>query len=80
VPPEIWRTIDLTKDEMPNWGPVLLTMLDVYETTREAADMHDKAGKDARAMVPDDVAIVLTGEHRLSRNVKGNISIRRKAA
>lgn len=81
VPPELWRTVDLTKiDPMPNWGHVLLPTLRVFEDTREPADTHDQMGKEARALVPDDVSIVLTAEHRLSRNKHGAISIRRRNA
>ena len=78
VAPEIWRTIDLTKDPMPNWGHVMVPTLEIYEDTREAAEQHEVAGKEARGLVPDDVAIVLTPSHRLSRNKKGVISIRRR--
>lgn len=80
VPPELWRTIDLTQDPMPNWGHILLPTLEIFETTREAAEIHDRAGKEARALVPDDVSIVLSVEHRLSRNKKGSVSIRRRNA
>jgi hypothetical protein len=79
VPPELWRTVDLTKaDPMPNWGTVMLPTLEVYEDTRDAAEAHEQAGKDARALVPDDVSIVLTGAHRLSRNKNGVVSIKRR--
>ena len=80
VPPELWRVVDLSKEPMPNWGYALLPTLRLFEETRDAAEIHDQAGKDARSLVPDDVSIVLAGEHRLSRNKKGNISIRRTAS
>ena len=81
IAPEIWRTVDLTKaDPMPNWGHVLLPTLEIFEETREAAEQHDRAGKEARALVPNDVAIVLAGAHRLSRNKNGAVSIRRRNA
>jgi hypothetical protein len=81
VPPELWRIVDLTQLEpLPNWGTVMLPMLEVYEDTREAAETHEQTGKDARALVPDDVSIVLTAGHRLSRNKNGAISIRRRNA
>jgi hypothetical protein len=80
VTPEIWRTIDLSKEPMPNWGHVMLPTLQLYEETREAAEQHAQAGKDARALVPDDVNIVLAGEHRLSRDKRGIVSIRRRNA
>ena len=79
--PEFWRTIDLTKDEpMPNWGHILLPTLQIFEETRDAAEEHDRSGKEARSLVPEDVAIVLTPEHRLSRSKKGTVSIRRRNA
>lgn len=80
APPEIWRTVDLTQEPMPNWGHIMLPTLELYEQTREASEMHEQAGKDARSLVPDDVSIVLTREHRLSRNKHGTVAIRRKAA
>jgi hypothetical protein len=81
VTPEFYRTIDLTKgDPMPNWGHVLLPTLQLFEETRDAAEEHEKSGKEARALVPEDVAIVLTPDHRLSRNKNGAVSIRRRNA
>jgi len=80
IAPELWRTVDLSQEPIPNWGHVLLPTLHLYEETREAAEIHDQAGKDARGLVPDDVSIVLAGEHRLSRNKHGNLSIRRRNA
>jgi hypothetical protein len=76
--PEFWRTIDLAQDPMPNWGHILLPTLQIFEDTREAAEMHETSGKEARALVPDDVSIVLAGEHKLSRNKKGFVSIKRR--
>lgn len=80
VPPEMWRTVDLSREPMPNWGHIMLPTLKLYEDTREAAEIHEQAGKDARALVPDDVSIVLAGEHRLSRNRRGVVSITRSTA
>ena len=81
VPPEQWRTVDLSQaDPMPNWGVMLLPTLQLLEETRDAAEMHEQSGKDARALVPDDVSIVLAGEHRLSRNKRGVVSITRSNA
>ena len=80
VIPEIWRTVDLTQEPLPNWGFVMLELLKLYEATREAADAHEATGKDVRKLMPDDVSIVLAGEHKLTRDKRGVISIRRKAA
>jgi hypothetical protein len=80
VTPEIWRTIDLSVEPMPNWGHIMLPTLQIFEATREAAEQHEQAGKDARGLVPDDVSVVLTPEHRLSRNKHGAVSIRRRNA
>jgi YqaJ-like viral recombinase domain len=77
TPPEIWRVVDLTVDT-PNWGQVMLDALHLFEETREAAETHAQAGKDARSLVPDDVSIVLAYEHRLARDKRGVISIKRK--
>ena len=78
VPPELWRTVDLTKeDPLPNWGHILLPTLELFEETREAAEIHERSGKEAKGFVPDDVSIVLTRSHRLSRNKKGTLAIRR---
>jgi len=80
VVPEIWRTIDLSQEPMPNWGHIMLPTLQIYEATRDAAEEHKRSGEEARSLVPDDVAIVLTPEHRLSRNKKGTVAIRRRNA
>lgn len=80
VTPEIWRTVDLAQEPMPNWGHILLPTLEIFEQTREAAEQHEQAGKDARALVPPDVSVVLAREHRLSRNKHGTVSIRRRNA
>ena len=78
TPPEIWRTVDLSVEPLPNWGVVMLPTLQIYEETREAAEEHERAGKEARALVPEDVAIVLAGTHRITRDKRGYLSIRRK--
>lgn len=80
VAPQFWRTIDLSVEPMPNWGHILLPTLQLYEATRETAEQHEQAGKDARSLVPDDVAVVLAPEHRLSRNKHGTVAIRRRNA
>ena len=80
ITPEIWRTVDLTQEPLPNWGFVMLELLKLYENTREAHDEHEATGKDVRKLMPDDVSIVLAGEHKLTRDKRGIISIRRKAA
>jgi hypothetical protein len=77
VPPEIWRTVDLRKHPAPNWGYLMQPWLEIYEGTRAAAKEHEEAGKEARALVPDDVSVVLTGEHKLSRDKRGVIRITR---
>lgn len=79
VPPERWRTVDLAA-EQPNWAVELLEILAVYNTTKPYAEQHDAAGKEARALIPDDVGKVLAGNFTLSRNKRGIISILRKAA
>jgi hypothetical protein len=79
VPIDQFRMVDLSEDPMPNWGAVMLPLLQIYEATRDAAAEHDSAGKEARALVPDDVNIVLAGEHKLSRDKRGAIRITRKA-
>lgn len=80
VPPELWRTVDLSVEPMPNWGHIMLPMLKLFEDTREAAETHKQAGEEARKLVPDDVSVVLAGAHKLSRNKKGVVSITRTAA
>jgi hypothetical protein len=79
VPPEMWRSVDLTRGEIPNWGAPMKDLLALYEETRAAADQHKAAGDDARKLVPDDVSLVLAGTHKISRNKNGALSIRRVA-
>ena len=75
TPPELWRTVDLAVEPIPNWGHVMLPTLQIFEETREAAEEHERAGKEARALVPDDVSVVLAGEHRLARDKRGAVRI-----
>jgi hypothetical protein len=80
VPRDQWRTVDLAQSPMPNWGHAILPMLRLFEDTRAAAEIHETVGKEARALVPDDVGVVLAGEHKLARNKRGTVSITRIAA
>jgi YqaJ-like recombinase protein len=80
IAPEFWRTVDLSVEPIPNWGHIMLPTLQIYEETREAAEEHERAGKEARAMVPDDVSVVLAPEHRLARDKRGVVSIKRRNA
>ena len=74
IPPEKWRTVDLSI-EATNWGAELEQHLQDFAATAEAADQHEAAGTAARALVPDDVGRVLAGPWQLNRNKKGVISI-----
>jgi len=76
VPPEQWRAVDVEKD-MPNWGPAIIAELQLLEDTREASDLHERAGKGARTLVPADVSTVYAPAHTLRRDKRGVISIRR---
>jgi len=80
VVPEIWRTINLTEEPLPNWGHVMLPALELYEDTREAAEIHEQAGKDARSLVPEDVSVVIAHQHKLARDKRGAIRITRRNA
>jgi hypothetical protein len=77
VPPEKWRTIDLDRDT-PNWGDEMLAALLVYEATREFADEHERSGKAAKALVPEDCGRVLTEHHNIARTKKNTLVITRR--
>lgn len=77
VPPEKWRTVDLSV-EMPNWAAELTYELVTYQETKQYADAHEAAGKTAKALVPDDVGKVLAPEHIIARNKKGALVITRR--
>lgn len=79
VPPEKWRTVDLSVDR-PNWSDELMAALVEYDETAEAAKAHEEWGKCARSVVPDDVGKVLAGRFTISRNKKGALAITRRAA
>jgi hypothetical protein len=79
VPPEKWRTVDLTA-ERTNWSDEMMTLLLTLESTRAAAETHAETGKLARELVPDDVGKVITESHTISRNKNNALTIRRKAA
>ena len=67
VTPEFFRTVDLRQEPLPNWGVVMLPTLQIFEETREAAEEHERSGKEAKALVPEDVAIVVSDRHRIGR-------------
>lgn len=73
-PPERWRRIDLGVDQ-PNWRDEMLDLMDRYSETLPAVELHEVTGKQARALVPDDVELVLAGEWRIARNKRGVLSI-----
>jgi hypothetical protein len=73
-PPERWRKIDLAVDT-PNWGGELLDHLNTYGATAQSATTYDAAGKAARALVPDDVGLVLAPGWKIARNKKGILAI-----
>lgn len=76
-PPEKWRKVDLDVD-MPNWRNEMLGHLSIYALTAQSVDQYDAAGKAARALVPDDVGIVLAGDFSITRNKRGVLAIRRR--
>jgi hypothetical protein len=75
IPREKWRTLDLDA-EPTNWTPELLTHLNHYAATAEAASHHDMAGSAARGLVPDDVGKLLVGSWQITRDKRGSLSIR----
>jgi hypothetical protein len=75
TPRDKWRTLDLDC-EPTNWTPELLTHLDHYHATAEAASHHDMAGSAARALIPEDVGKVLIGPWQITRDKRGTLSIR----
>jgi hypothetical protein len=77
IPPEKWRTVDLSI-EQTNWGSELLGHLEMYEATRMEAEMHDEASKAAKELVPPDVGKVIAPTHHISRNKKGALTIYRR--
>jgi predicted phage-related endonuclease len=82
VPPEKWRTVDLTTlspdAELPNWTAELLCEILTFANTKEAADECEAAAKAAKALIPDDVGKVLLTHHIIARNKKGSLAITRR--
>jgi hypothetical protein len=74
IPPMRWRTVDVVK-EPTNWSAELLTLLDEYEGTADAAQRHDVVGKAAKALIPDDVGKCFAGSWQISRSKKGVLTI-----
>lgn len=77
APPEKWRTVDLDVDR-PNWADEMFSRLADYEEATPYVEVHEHAGKAARALVPDDVGKVYAGGFTLSRNKRGTVSITRR--
>lgn len=75
VPPEQWRTIDLSQRPLPNWGHALLPTLRLWADTREAAAMHQQAKDDIKSLLPDDVGLVTHGSIMVKRNRARAVSI-----
>lgn len=78
-PPEKWRTLDIIANPT-NWSRELMMFLAEYDDTAEAAEQHLAAGQAARELVPDDVGKVFAGAFQITRNRKGVLSIKRRAA
>jgi hypothetical protein len=79
VPPDRMRAIDILK-EPTNWSDELLSYLTQYTATKKFAEVHDEAGKAARALIPDDVNKVHAGRWQLARDKRGAIRITHKDA
>ncbi|WLB24930.1 YqaJ viral recombinase family protein [Bradyrhizobium japonicum] len=79
IPPERWRTVDLDVDR-PNWAEELMAILATYESLKPYAEQYEAAGKEARALIPDDIGKVLAPGFMINRNKRGTLSILRRAA
>lgn len=77
-PPERWRRIDLDVDT-PNWRGEMLEQLSIYSATAQSVGCYEAASKAARALVPDDVELVLAPGYRIGRDKRGILAIRRRA-
>jgi hypothetical protein len=78
-PREKWRTLDVDA-EPTNWSGELAMFLQAYDDTAVNAALHDKMGKAARDLIPDDVGKVFAGPFQITRNRKGTLAITRRAA
>jgi hypothetical protein len=78
VPPERWRTVDLMSDNRPNWADEMLEQLANYGEAAPYVQIHEQAGKAAKALVPEDVGRIYAGAWTISRSKKGTLSIRGK--
>ena len=81
VPPEEWRTVDLSHaTPLPNWGLPMIESLRTWSDTRGAAKLHQLAREDVKELLPPDVGRVLFGATTVHRARNGAVSIREDAA
>jgi hypothetical protein len=77
VPPELWKTIDLsTVHPLPNWGPGMIEDMRLWSETRRAVNLHDMAKKRIKEMLPPDVGTILYGGLNVKRAKNGAVTIR----
>lgn len=80
VPPEQWRTVDLSTDGEFNWAPDMKARLEVWATYEEGAALFAEAVKDIKNLLPDDVGVLLWGGMIVKRNRARAVSIKRASA
>lgn len=76
VPPEQWRTVDLTAPDGPNWAASMIQELDLWKATVGYARSNAKATKAIKDILPDDVGQVTWTGTKVSRSKNGAVTIR----
>jgi hypothetical protein len=75
VAPELWRTVDLETEE-PNYKAELISHLEDWRATHQAAKVHEQAAASGKSLVPNDVGRLRYQDIRISRSKKGHLSMR----
>jgi hypothetical protein len=78
VPPEKWRTIDLTEQPMPNWGGEMIDALRLWSETKDAAAAHTDSKEHVKALLPDDIGKVLYGPLSVNRAKNNAVTIKQR--
>jgi hypothetical protein len=79
VPPEKWRTVDLSDEyssDWPNWGQDMREFLQVWAETADAHTLHTDAAGSAKKLMPDDVGRVEADGVLMVRNKINSITIK----
>jgi hypothetical protein len=76
TPPEKWRSFDLTQRPLPgNWAHAMIPALALWQSTREAAKLHEQSKADIKVFLPEDAGRVTLGGITVKRARNRAVSV-----